>query len=155
MDDRGKPAISAHSIRHTYGTNLIRVGTDIVLVAELIGHNDLETTRLYTLTTEADVKAAVAGCRPTSYGSSADIPRWPTAAAVYMVQTVTTRVARRRRPAMVSCNAARGEIFRTLDRVCYGWLGDSGLDSIDAVGRGWQEPGRRDRGWYREGSWEA
>lgn len=60
MDDRGKPAISAHSIRHTYGTNLIRVGTDIVLVAELIGHNDLETTRLYTLTTEADVKAAVA-----------------------------------------------------------------------------------------------
>ena len=60
VDDRGKPAISAHTIRHTFGTNLIRAGTDIVLVAELMGHNDLETTRLYTLPTQADVETALA-----------------------------------------------------------------------------------------------
>ena len=60
VGDNGKPAISAHNIRHTFGTNLIRSGVDIVVVAELMGHGDLETTRLYSLPTEADVLAAVA-----------------------------------------------------------------------------------------------
>ena len=60
VDDNGKPAISAHNVRHTFGTNLIRAGVDIVVVAELMGHEDLETTRLYALPTEADVEAAVA-----------------------------------------------------------------------------------------------
>jgi integrase len=48
------------SRRTPYGTSLIRTNADIVLVAELMGHNDLETTRLYTLPTDADVEAAVA-----------------------------------------------------------------------------------------------
>ena len=36
-----------------------RAGTDLVIVAELMGHHDLETTRLYTLPTDDDVAAAV------------------------------------------------------------------------------------------------
>ncbi len=48
------------SIRHTYGTNLIRCRAAIVLVADLMGHNDLETTRLYTLPSQEDVETAVA-----------------------------------------------------------------------------------------------
>ncbi|HEY8045547.1 MAG TPA: tyrosine-type recombinase/integrase [Streptosporangiaceae bacterium] len=60
VDDNGKPAASAHTIRHTFGTNLVRVGTDLVVVAELMGHHSLETTRLYTLPTDDDVAAAVA-----------------------------------------------------------------------------------------------
>jgi integrase/recombinase XerC len=34
--------------RHTFGTELVRDGVDIVTVAELMGHASLETTRLYT-----------------------------------------------------------------------------------------------------------
>ena len=38
VDDDGAPAASAHTIRHTFGTNLLRNGTNIVTVAELMGH---------------------------------------------------------------------------------------------------------------------
>ena len=60
VDDAGKPAASAHTLRHTFGTNLVRAGTDRVVVADLMGHHSLETTRAYTLPTEEDVEAAVA-----------------------------------------------------------------------------------------------
>lgn len=46
-------------LRHTFGTNLIREGHDIVLVAELMGHARLETTRRYTKPTEADHQKAI------------------------------------------------------------------------------------------------
>jgi integrase/recombinase XerC len=48
VDDDGNPTASAHTIRHTFGTNLLRNGVDIVTVAELMGHRRLDTTRLYT-----------------------------------------------------------------------------------------------------------
>lgn len=38
-----------HVLRHTCVTNLVRCGTDIVVVAELAGHRRLETTRRYSL----------------------------------------------------------------------------------------------------------
>lgn len=60
VDGEGNPAVSAHNIRHTFGTNLLRNGVDIVTVAELMGHRRLDTTRLYTLPTERDLEDAVA-----------------------------------------------------------------------------------------------
>jgi site-specific recombinase XerC len=60
LEENGKPAISAQTLRHSFGTNLVRAGTDILTVAARMGHHDLETTRLYTLPTGADVEAAVA-----------------------------------------------------------------------------------------------
>jgi integrase/recombinase XerC len=50
---------SAHVLRHTCLTNLVRAGTDVVLVAELAGHRRLDTTRRYSLPSEADRDAAV------------------------------------------------------------------------------------------------
>jgi site-specific recombinase XerD len=41
--------LSAQTLRHTWVTNLVRQGTDLVLVAELAGHKRLETTRRYSL----------------------------------------------------------------------------------------------------------
>jgi site-specific recombinase XerD len=46
--------LSAHILRHTCITNLVRNGTDLVLVAEIAGHRRLETTQRYSLPTEQD-----------------------------------------------------------------------------------------------------
>ncbi len=39
---------TAHVLRHTFATTLVRGGTDLVTVADLLGHARLETTRAYT-----------------------------------------------------------------------------------------------------------
>lgn len=51
--------LSAHVLRHSFCTNLVRDGADLVLVAELAGHRRLETTRRYSLPSAADRQAAV------------------------------------------------------------------------------------------------
>jgi site-specific recombinase XerD len=51
--------ITSHVLRHTFGTELARGGVDIVQLAELMGHASLETTRLYTRPSAADMQRAV------------------------------------------------------------------------------------------------
>ncbi|GAA3428727.1 hypothetical protein GCM10018953_59110 [Streptosporangium nondiastaticum] len=57
-DDPTEP-FSPHVLRHTFATQLIRDGKDPILVAELLGHGSLDTTRRYALPTEADKAAAL------------------------------------------------------------------------------------------------
>ena len=57
--DRAGLELSAHVLRHTCVTNLVRAGNDLVLVAELAGHRRLETTRRYSLPSAADRQAAM------------------------------------------------------------------------------------------------
>lgn len=45
---------TAHVLRHTFGTTLVRAGTDLVTVAELLGHSRVETVRVYSKPTKAD-----------------------------------------------------------------------------------------------------
>ena len=52
-------ALSAHTLRHTCLTRLVRDGADVVLVAEIAGHRRLETTRRYSLPSQADRQAAM------------------------------------------------------------------------------------------------
>ena len=56
-------SLSAHILRHTCLTSLVRHGNDLVLVAELAGHRWLETTRRYSLPTAADREAAMEGLK--------------------------------------------------------------------------------------------
>ena len=51
--------LSAHILRHTCLTALVRNGTDLVLVAEIGGHRRLEITRRYALPTKADKEKAL------------------------------------------------------------------------------------------------
>lgn len=51
--------ISAHALRHTCLTNLVRAGEDLVMVAEIAGHRRLDTTRRYSLPSQADRQAAM------------------------------------------------------------------------------------------------
>lgn len=46
--------LSAHVLRHTLLTSLVRNGNDLLLVAEIGGHKRLETTRRYSLPTGSD-----------------------------------------------------------------------------------------------------
>lgn len=55
--------LSAHVLRHTCLTNLVRHGNDLVMVAEIAGHKRLETTRRYSLPSEADREAAMEGIK--------------------------------------------------------------------------------------------
>jgi site-specific recombinase XerD len=52
-------SLSAHILRHTFLTRLVRQGSDLVLVAELAGHRRLETTRRYSLPSDIDRLLAV------------------------------------------------------------------------------------------------
>ena len=56
-------ALSAHVLRHTCLTSLVRRGNDLILVAEIAGHRRLETTRRYSLPTEQDRAAAMEALR--------------------------------------------------------------------------------------------
>ena len=51
--------LSAHILRHTFLTRMVRQGSDLVLVAELAGHRRLETTRRYSLPSDVDRLLAV------------------------------------------------------------------------------------------------
>jgi site-specific recombinase XerD len=55
LEDR----ITAHVLRHTFATRMLRQGTDIVTVSELLGHISLETTRVYVRPSEDDLERAI------------------------------------------------------------------------------------------------
>ena len=50
---------TTHVLRHTFATRLVRGGTDLVIVADLLGHARLETTRVYTGPTDEDRATAL------------------------------------------------------------------------------------------------
>ncbi|MEQ7008338.1 tyrosine-type recombinase/integrase [Actinopolymorpha sp. B17G11] len=55
----GVPALAPHVLRHTFGTLLTRAGVDVVLIAELMGHADINTTRIYSRPTREAMDSAV------------------------------------------------------------------------------------------------
>lgn len=53
--------ITPHKLRSTYGTNLYRETKDIYIVAEVLGHRDVNTTKKHYAAISEDVRKSVAG----------------------------------------------------------------------------------------------
>jgi len=43
-----KKQVTCHSLRHSYATHLLESGTNLKIIQELLGHNNIKTTMLYT-----------------------------------------------------------------------------------------------------------
>ncbi len=53
--------ITPHKLRSTYGTALYRQTGDIYLVADVLGHNDVNTTKKHYAAIDDDLKRSAAG----------------------------------------------------------------------------------------------
>ena len=51
--------VTAHTLRHSLAKNLVDASTPLDQVAVLLGHESLDTTRIYTQPSERDLERAV------------------------------------------------------------------------------------------------
>ena len=51
--------VSIHSLRHSFATHLLEQGTDIRFIQELLGHNDIKTTLIYTEVSNKSIRKII------------------------------------------------------------------------------------------------
>lgn len=59
--DRVGIEITPHQLRHTLGYKLVKKGKPITTIQQILGHDNIQTTNIYTLTTERDKIEALEG----------------------------------------------------------------------------------------------
>ncbi len=61
-----KSKVSPHTLRHTFATHMLNSGCDIRVVQELLGHENLTTTEVYTHITNEELRNTYLKCHPRS-----------------------------------------------------------------------------------------
>ncbi len=61
---RIRKKIDLHSIRHTCATHMLKNGADIRYIQEMLGHESLKTTQLYTRVETSDLRRMLDECHP-------------------------------------------------------------------------------------------
>ena len=58
--------VSPHTLRHSFATHMLQNGADLRVIQQLLGHEDLATTEIYTHLDVADLRKAVLQFHPAN-----------------------------------------------------------------------------------------
>lgn len=64
QDGRERNLVTAHTMRHSFATHRVKQGMDISLLSDLLGHDSLDSTRIYLQYSDDDLRKADDKYRP-------------------------------------------------------------------------------------------